>query len=261
MSTPSKRNSYDRNFYATYQDTSRRSARHVLSSVFDVVQPRRVVDIGCGIGTWLAEASELGVEEILGVDGDYVDREQLLIDKSQFIAANLAESVNLNQHQGSFDLAMSLEVAEHLPESAADRFVKTLTSLSDVVLFSAAIPNQGGDDHINEQWPGYWAKRFAAQDYAVLDVVRPRFWDNSQVAYYYAQNTFLYVKRPRLTQYPSLTEHEISADHWTLRSVHPERWRQAHDPNRVPLRFAIRATGHAAFNAAQRRLRLLADRG
>ncbi len=90
-------------------------------------------------------------------------------------------------------MAMTLEVAEHLPHNAADTFIDTLTRHADVVLFSAAVPNQSGNHHINEQWPQYWLAKFQAREYELFDVLRGRLWDDERVAWWYRQNLLLYA--------------------------------------------------------------------
>ncbi|MBE9076939.1 Wzt carbohydrate-binding domain-containing protein [Romeria aff. gracilis LEGE 07310] len=139
--------------------------------------------------------------EILGLDGSYVEADTLQIPADCFRAFDLSQSVFLNQ---KFDLAISLEVAEHLPEESAQAFIETLVGLSDVVLFSAAIPHQGGTHHINEQWPSYWFGLFKAKGYIGLDILRDRVWDNPDVQPWYAQNSFLFVRSDRLSDYPDL---------------------------------------------------------
>ena len=153
---------YDHEFYELHRKQSLDSARRVLPLVFQYVQPASVVDVGCGEGAWLSEFCAAGVRDYLGVDGDYVDRTKLLIEPDRFQAADLAQGIDLGRR---FDLAVCLEVAEHLPQSAAGRFVAALAALSDVVLFSAAIPQQLGTDHINLQWPGYWRELFVRHGY------------------------------------------------------------------------------------------------
>jgi hypothetical protein len=146
-------------------------------------------------------------------------------------------------------------VAEHLPESRAASFVNSLTNLGPVVLFSAAIPCQGGDGHINEQWPGYWAELFARSGFVAIDCIRSRVWDNEQVAYYYAQNMVLYVSRERLDDYPLLrSEHEKSPA-FPRALVHPRKWTEANDPRRQPLRPLLRALPYSLCNAAVLRIR------
>src|SRR5438046_10610902 len=97
-----------------------------------LTQPTSVVDLGCGIGTWLAVFAEHNVGDYVGIDGDYVDRSQLLIPPERFLSGDLSEPVELNRR---FDLAVSLEVAEHLPAASARVLVASLTGLPPVVLF------------------------------------------------------------------------------------------------------------------------------
>jgi SAM-dependent methyltransferase len=185
-----------------WSDASVESARVILPLVFALDRPRAVIDVGCAIGNWAATCRELGVEEVVGVDGDYVDRDALLIPHDRFLAHDLTRPLSLDRR---FDLAISVEVAEHLPEGRAAGFVSDLCGLAPMVLFSAAIPFQGGLDHLNEQWPAYWVDRFAKHGYTPVDCVRDEVWDNPKVASWYAQNTLLYVAPE--AQNPAITGH------------------------------------------------------
>jgi hypothetical protein len=93
---------------------------------------------------------------------------------------------------------VSLEVAEHLPESRAASFVADLCRLAPVVLFSAAIPGQGGTGHVNEQWPGYWADLFGARGYSVSGALRWRIWNDCRVCNWYSQNMLVASIEPGL---------------------------------------------------------------
>ena len=157
---------YDENFYLEINEGSLSSAVAILPLLADLIHPRTVADVGCGGGGWLAVWQELYGAKIFGIDGDYVDRSQLFIAAENFHPANLEERITLTQR---FDLVMSLEVAEHLTPARADSFVEDLTRLSDVILFSAAIPSQGGTNHVNEQWQSYWMKKFLRQGYVTVD--------------------------------------------------------------------------------------------
>jgi SAM-dependent methyltransferase len=249
-------NPYTPSFYQTYIEESRQSARSVLPHVLRMFEPTSVIDIGCGVGTWLSVLRELGVGRTVGVDGSYVDREQLLIDDGSFHSHDLSRPLRLEQ---GFDMAMSLEVAEHISGSSANTFVESLTKLAPLVLFSAAIPHQGGDNHVNEQWPEYWIERFAQRQFIGYDCIRPLVWDDASVAYYYAQNTFVFVHRDRLSDYPMLANSVPAAG--MLARVHPRRWLEANDPRRQPLRPLVRALPHSLCKAlglrVQRTLRAL----
>jgi hypothetical protein len=150
-----------------------------------------VLDAGCGAGAWLSVWKSMGVE-ITGLDGDYVRSEQLLIDTDEFIATDLRIGFSL---QKKFTLAQCLEVAEHLPPSAAAGIVESLCQHADLVLFSAATPGQGGENHINEQPISYWRALFAKHGYALYDPVRQAVSGNSNVKPWYRYNTFLYVNK------------------------------------------------------------------
>ncbi len=91
-------------------------------------------------------------------------------------------------------MVISFEVAEHLPESAANTFVDTLVKHGDLIVFSAAIPGQTGQNHLNEQWQSYWADKFAMKGYKAYDIVRPVFWSNESVDVWYRQNMIVYAK-------------------------------------------------------------------
>ena len=183
---------YDPSFFEAHHAGSLASAREVIALVLNLVGPTSVVDVGCGTGTWLSVVKASGVSDVLGIDGDYVDRTALEIDPSEFMAADLSEPLALSR---TFDLVMCLEVAEHLPAERADTLVTSLVRLGPVILFSAAIPLQGGTAHVNEQWPEYWAHRFNAGGFDVFDAIRPLVWRNERVEPWYAQNTLLYIRR------------------------------------------------------------------
>jgi hypothetical protein len=141
-------------------------------------------------------ASQLGARLIIGIDGDYVRQDRLLIDPSVFRPCNLetkncCATVAAGMH---FDLVMSLEVAEHLSEGRASSFIDELCSLGDLILFSAAVPGQGGVDHINEQWPAYWNALFRKCGFHCFDILRSKIWGNTAVERWYAQNAFLFAR-------------------------------------------------------------------
>ncbi|MCB1915672.1 MAG: methyltransferase domain-containing protein [Rhodocyclaceae bacterium] len=174
------------------------SARTILSIVLDALPPvHSAVDFGCGVGTWLSVLRENGAEDIRGLDGPWVDPDLLQIPRQDFQTAHFEKTVVTERR---YDLAISLEVAEHIPAAHAGSFVDSLTGAADMILFSAAIPFQGGVGHVNEQWPAYWGSLFAERGYAALDIVRRRIWDDDEIPFWYRQNVLLFVKRDRLPE-------------------------------------------------------------
>jgi len=200
VSTPPSSPLYSHDFYDDLAPGSARSAGVVLPLVFELLQPASLVDVGCGVGTWARAATDLGVPRVVGVDGGYALEAGLRIPPDSFVAADLAAAVP--DLGGRFDIAISLEVAEHLPAGRSEGFVADLCALADVVVFSAAIPGQLGTDHINLQLQSAWANRFRTHGYLAFDLVRPRIWHDDQVEAFYRQNTFVYVNESR----PELVE-------------------------------------------------------
>jgi SAM-dependent methyltransferase len=150
-----------------------------------------VLDVGCGRGVWLGVWRELGVTDLQGIDGDHVERNQLQVEPARFLALDVSHPFDLGRR---WDLVQCLEVAEHLPPSANDALVAGLTRHGDSILFSAAIPGQGGHRHVNERPLEYWRSLFAARGYLAYDPLRPLLRDASGIEPWYRFNTVLYLR-------------------------------------------------------------------
>jgi SAM-dependent methyltransferase len=164
----------------------------VVPLVLSLVPAKSVIDVGCGVGGWAAEFLARGVADMLGVDGDHVNREFLRVPPDCFAASDLSKPLRIGRR---FELAVCLEVAEHLPPGRAEGLVDDLVELAPVVLFSAAIPGQGGTDHVNERYLSYWVGLFSARDYVLLDVIRPAIWRDERCDWVYRQNAVLFAHK------------------------------------------------------------------
>jgi hypothetical protein len=213
-----------------------------------------VVDVGCGDGTWLEELHELGITDTRGLDGKYIDRHILQVAEEKFTAVDLSMPFSVDR---VFDLAMALEVGEHLPALSAFGFVESLTKLAPVVLFSAAIPFQGGTEHLNEQWPEYWAEIFSHYDYLPIDCIRSRIWANGQVEFWYSQNILLFASSPRVQSDPVLLALCKKTNPAQLALVHPRKYLQVTQPAQCGVRGAAVLLAEALKRAARRRLKRL----
>ncbi len=221
---------YDQRFFEERDNRTRYGAERVLGLVLDALPPvSSCVDIGCGVGTWLSVLADRGVEDVVGAEGDWLDTALLKIDPERFVRIDLRQAIPIDR---TFDLAISLEVAEHVTPEQGERLVGKLCEMADFVLFSAAIPCQGGRHHVNEQWQSYWARKFAARGFLALDIVRPRVWGDERVDVWYRQNTVLYVKESRRSELKTGAE---PSDPEALSVVHPElytrRLLRAHSPS------------------------------
>lgn len=197
-----------KNLYVhSFADDNYNSANGILPIVLKLCNPKSVLDIGCGVGAWLKFFDNHNITDYIGVDGDYVDLNKLKIPREKFISADLRKPFDL---QRKYDLVMSLEVAEHLPEETADVYIETLVNHGDTILFSAALPGQGGQNHLNEKWPEYWAEKFAKHHFYFEDVIRFKIWNDHDIGWWYRQNIFL-IRKGKSSKQPS-----------ALPVVHPE---------------------------------------
>jgi SAM-dependent methyltransferase len=196
------------------------SAKIVVEILRQILPCGSVLDVGCGDGRWLAAFAEAGAC-VRGVDGPWTDTANLRISSNCFAIKDLMQPFTLDRR---FDVVVSLEVAEHLPESTATGFVKTLVRHSNVVLFSAAIPYQGGYKHINEQWQSYWIDQFAQQNYVAFDPIRSQIWTHPDVYDWYKQNIMLFVNAADSVAVEAVTRYMIERKIAALPIdvVHPE---------------------------------------
>jgi SAM-dependent methyltransferase len=176
-----------------------RSARILVDTLGPIIRPGSVLDIGCGLGHFCRVFLESGVDRVLGVDGDYLDRSKLLIPQDHFKSLDLSVPFDLGE---KFDLVISLEVAEHLPEVAADEFIASLVRHGETVLFSAAFPGQGGQKHLNEQWARWWASKFLSHGYHAYDLLRPQVFDNPNLPPWYRFNPLVFSRKNPLPSGP-----------------------------------------------------------
>lgn len=184
---------YTKSFFDINKESSTPSALMVLGVLKRFYAVDSVVDFGCGSGAWLAGAEQHGATVLKGYDGPWQDKAALASASIDFTQINMEES--LPKLERRYDLAISVEVAEHLSSSRADIFIDTICSASDVVVFSAAIKYQGGTNHINEQPQSYWIKKFENRGYECFDLFRATLWDNEDVKWWFRQNILLFVKK------------------------------------------------------------------
>jgi hypothetical protein len=183
---------YDDRFYGAIKDTTIRSAETIVPIVLTHLSNidwhvDSVVDVGGGQGWWAKAFHDFGVRQVLCMDGAYV-RDPVV----PFQRQDLETPIYRGEH---FGLAVCLEVGEHLSPRRAGPFIMELTSFAPVVLFSAAIPEQGGNNHVNEQPPAYWSSLFNENGFVVSGYLRDLIWDDTSVASWYRQNLLLALHR------------------------------------------------------------------
>ena len=217
---------YDREFFDFVEGSAGRSARPFLNSFVQVAfggaPPTSVLDVGCASGVWLAEWSHIGVKEVVGVDKDYVPRSKLAIPAGAFRAVDISQPFDLRQH---FDLVLCLEVAEHIPDAHSDTLIDNLCRHGDLIMFSAAIPGQGGEFHVNEQPYEYWRAKFAVRGYAVFDCARRPVAGLKEIEPWYRFNTFLFANEDGQSRLSYSARRDIVEASKPLEILAPWHWR------------------------------------
>ena len=181
---------YDETFFRYLQQGSTRSAEVIVPIILDRLKISSVLDVGCGAGAWLAQYRKAGLPRSIGVDGDYVTASSLLIPSSAFVPFDIVQPFDLGER---FDMVQCLEVGEHVPTDSSRTLIANLVLHSDIILFSAAVPGQGGENHINEQPYEFWRSLLAAHGFSPYDFLRPLIRGNSHVEPWYRHNAILYV--------------------------------------------------------------------
>lgn len=151
---------YDEAFYEQNLAEGLLHAEWFVPLLTKIFRPESVLDLGCGRGHFVSALRTWGVNA-WGIEGA-----QAAIVSPYISAHDLRKPIAL-LHLDRFDLALSIEVAEHIEKEYADVFVDTLVTASDHVVMTAAPPGQGGTMHVNEQPPIYWLQKFTERGYEV----------------------------------------------------------------------------------------------
>jgi len=212
---------YTPTYFKKQKAGSERSARKILPIIIHLIKPKSIIDVGCGLGCWLSVAMEYGIKKCLGIDGEWIDKNMLQIPLQNFKVHDLRKPLTLKER---FDLCICLEVAEHLPFRYSKTLVDSLTDLCPVILFSAAIPLQGGEGHVNEQWPDYWASLFEKKGYVVVDYIRDKIWMDEDVEWWYAQNCLLFIDSKFLSHIRQKIKVKPLKNKKNLIKIHPKYW-------------------------------------
>jgi SAM-dependent methyltransferase len=213
---------YDTQYDEYLRSGARTSARVIVPLLFDLIKPTSVIDVGCGTGEWLSVFAECGAEDILGIERPGFDPTNIAVPGEAVVEHDLREPITIGR---TFDLAVSLEVAEHLPPERGEGFVEDLCRLASVVLFSAAVPGQGDPKHtghVNERLQSYWASLFSKRGFERVECIRPAVWEDPRVEVWYRQNTVLYVSGEKLASDEALALAQEKNASFPLSVYHPK---------------------------------------
>lgn len=254
MAVEQTKHEYGGDFYEYINSGSGASASVICPLLVKWLNPASVLDVGCGAGAWCRVWMNNGIGDLLGVDGDYVNRDSLLIPRENFGSHDLAQSFDAGR---KFDLVVSLEVAEHVPESSAATFVENLVRHGDCILFSAAVPGQGGEFHVNEQPLSYWRELFSRYGFECFDPIRPLVVKDFRIEPWYRYNTLLYVRASKVPSLPDeIRKHRIGAGQ-PISELAPLSWRMRNSLIRVLPKTLVDGLVQVKHNWGRRKARIL----
>lgn len=205
--------------YLGYRDSYNNAKKIFKYLLENGIKIDSAIDIGGGTGAWLKALQDLNNARILTVDNSKYDRKGI-IEESEFFECDIT-TMDINKiinTYGRFNIAITIETAEHIDEKYADKFVDNLCCVSDVIMFSAAIKFQGGNGHVNEQRQSYWAEMFKKRNYYPIDCIRSHFWYDVDIHYHYKENCILYVKDYLVEEYKKIFADSLMP----MDVVHPE---------------------------------------
>lgn len=240
---------YGDSFFDYVDSGALQSARLIVGRLFAELHPNSVLDVGCGRGGWLLAWESAGCSLVAGIDGSYVDRSRLHCNPDAFREMDLDEPFDLGRR---FDLVQCLEVAEHICPARSETLIDSIVRHGDVILFSAAVPGQGGTGHVNEHPLDYWRGLFRARGYAAFDPLRPRVHTDRHIEPWYRFNTIIYVDAAGSRRLPRQILDTRVPDQVPLADFSPWPWRARKAVLR-PLPVGV-IDWMAAINARGRRL-------
>jgi hypothetical protein len=216
--------SYPASWHQLYGKETGVSAEKIVSHLISIFPVRSSIEIGCGNAHWTRSLLSKQIDlDYVVADGPWNKLSDLLVDKRNFLEIDLTKKITLPKR---FDILICLEVAEHVAEEFSENVIETLISGADIIIFGAAIPFQGGFGHVNEQWPSYWRKKFLDRKYVAFDLIRPQFWQDKEVHYWYRQNMFVYIHESNIgaMQKARSAEQELYKSNFLFDAVHPEKF-------------------------------------
>lgn len=219
----------------------------IADAIIDQYHPASVIEFGCGNGELTRALSNRGIF-VTALDG-YSNPDFFGATGIQFknVDLNKPEAVISLLGTAKFDLAICMEVAEHLTPNVSFDLIKSLTTVSDVVVFSAAVPGQGGDGHVNCRNRTEWHEFFLSQGFVIADTIRERIRNNTQVGLWYRLNTIDYYKKKAemdIPEYERLVKRLLAAESMSasecyknLRQLQQRNWALKLQPVKTAVKF------------------------
>jgi cyclopropane fatty-acyl-phospholipid synthase-like methyltransferase len=187
---------YDERYYNFVDEGALRNSNSMAESLVRNFKFKSLLDVGCGGGAFLMNLRLFGVR-VSGLEYSDDGLRRCFNRKLDVIKFDLEDCSKSFTTSMSFDVVTSFEVAEHIPECMADRFVDVLVGNGSLIIMSAAVPGQGGLDHVNEQPHDYWIAKFNKRGFnyniSLTDKIRAE-WAGFGVDKWYSSNVMIFER-------------------------------------------------------------------
>lgn len=148
---------YSRDFHKSIENDEYPQAVRLASYIKNYMRPSKFIDFGCSTGLYLREM-QIQIPELESVGYEFSkDAVDMALCKN-VIEFDLTKKLDIDKKENT--LGLCLEVLEHIDDSNWLPVLKNLSSLCDTIIFSAAVPGQGGTGHINCRNKIDWIYRF-----------------------------------------------------------------------------------------------------
>jgi len=188
---PNYDNKYYKKKYIKYRSWEKDIGRNIVS----MFQPKSILDLGCGIGSYLEGALEGGCKDLYGIELNYDKAKKYITKNISFYikSGDITKELNLKK---KFDCVLSIEVAEHVEMSQVSFFINNIIRYAEkYILFTAAPPGQPGRGHINLKKKNFWIKYIEDKGVTYKDEIVQqcvKAWSDFNTPLYILQNLMVF---------------------------------------------------------------------
>ncbi len=192
-----KNKKYNDKYYERHFAQYRKWENKIGEYLYEELKPNSVLDLGCGVGSYLEGFLNAGCKNLLGIELSFSDVEKYIVEdiRSHIIEGDVTTSLNLNR---KFDCVISFEVGEHIAPYGTEKFIDNLILCSDrYIILTAAPPGQRGTGHINLRSKDFWIESIVSKGFLYREDLVEKYrvkWKEFNVEKYILNNLMVFKK-------------------------------------------------------------------